>query len=170
MSEKDETKRSQEHPYDSSFKALLDDQTLAVLSFLSGEDIEEAQELKEALLKQDTIKPALRVDCAYMTRNRGEASTEAYVTHIEFETAPTLEIEARLLEYFGLLFRKYRKPISQILVCPFETPNVPMPPQLMQRGKRGSWNVTIGWLHSGSTRHGRHLSSDWSRCMPCCRP
>src|SRR5712692_6217201 len=110
MSEQNEPKRAHEQPYDSSFKAFLDDQTLAALSFLYDEIIEDAQELKEGLLKQDTIKPALRVDCAYMVHNR-EQGTEPFVAHVEFETAPTSEIEARLLEYFALLYRKYRKPV-----------------------------------------------------------
>ncbi len=126
MSGKDGTKHTQEQPYDSSFKAFLDDQTLAALAFFFGERVEDAQELREGLLKQDTIKPALRVDCAYLVHNQ-EQGTEPYVAHIEFETAPTLEIEARLLEYFALLYRKYSKPIRQVLVCPFETPNLPTP-------------------------------------------
>ncbi len=58
--------------------------------------METAQELKESLLKEGT-KPSLRVDCAYMLRNRGQAAE--YVGHVEFEVSPTREIEARLLEY-----------------------------------------------------------------------
>src|SRR6266581_3752920 len=112
MSGKDGTKHTQEQPYDSSFKAFLDDQTLAALAFFFGERVEDAQELREGLLKQDTIKPALRVDCAYLVHNP-ELGTEPFVAHIEFETAPTPEIEARLLEYFALLYRKYSKPIRQ---------------------------------------------------------
>lgn len=46
MDKQDAAPVAHEQPYDSSFKALLDDQTLAVLSFLFGEHIEDAHELK----------------------------------------------------------------------------------------------------------------------------
>jgi hypothetical protein len=52
-------------PYDTSFKALLDDQTIAMLSFFFGEEVLSAQEAKESLFKRETIKTALRVDCAW---------------------------------------------------------------------------------------------------------
>src|SRR5205085_8798600 len=92
VTEKPEPKAYQQQPYDSSLKALLDDQTLPILSFLFGEEIEHAQELKEALFKEG-VKPSLRVDCAYMIRKRGQ--TAQYVGHVEFETSPTKETEAR---------------------------------------------------------------------------
>src|SRR6266702_7364118 len=74
--QKKELKLSQQQPYDSSFKMLLDDQTIAMLSFLLGEDIEEAQELKEELFKAGVVNPSLRVDCAYQVRNRGRERTD----------------------------------------------------------------------------------------------
>jgi hypothetical protein len=53
-----ETATGHEQPYDSSFKALLDDQTLAMLSFFFGEEVLWAQELKESVFKRETVKPA----------------------------------------------------------------------------------------------------------------
>src|SRR6266705_537440 len=103
MTEKQEPQAYQQQPYDSSLKALLDDQPIPLLSFLFGEEMEYAQEIKEGLLKEG-VGPSLRVDCAYMVRNRGH--TAEYVGHVEFEVSPTREIEARLLEYFSLLYRK----------------------------------------------------------------
>jgi hypothetical protein len=129
MTEKQEPQAYQQQPYDSSFKALLDDQPISMLSFLFGEEVENAQELKEALLKEGT-KPSLRVDCAYMVRKRGQAAE--YVGHVEFEVSPSREIEARLLEYFGLLYRKYRKPVISVLVSPFETKNLPTSPLVVE--------------------------------------
>lgn len=125
-----ETPNSQEQPYDSSFKALLDDQTTAMLSFLLGEEVLLAYELKESVFKRETVKPALRVDCAYVVRSRkyGQERIRTYIVHIEFETAPTSEIEKRLFEYYALLDRKHDRPIVQILVCPFQTPNLPLSP------------------------------------------
>src|SRR5713226_9695010 len=60
MTEKQEPQSYQQQPYDSSFKALLDDQPRPIPSFLFGEEIENAQELKESLLKEGT-KPSLWV-------------------------------------------------------------------------------------------------------------
>jgi hypothetical protein len=130
MSKKGETTVAQEQPYDSTFKALLDDVTLVLLSFLFGEVILFAQELKESLSKQDTIKPVLRVDCVYLIHRRSRQKSE--VGHVEFETAPGKNIGTRLLEYTGILHNKYDKPVVQVLVCPFETPNLPTPPYQMK--------------------------------------
>jgi hypothetical protein len=70
------------------------------------------------------------VDCAYVIRSRkyGQQQVRSYVGQMEFETAPTLEIEDRLLEYYALLRRKHKQPIVQVLVCPFETSKLPRPP------------------------------------------
>ena len=57
-------------PYDTSFKALVDDQTSAMLSFFFGEEVLAFQEVKESLFKRETIKTALRVDCAYVMQSR----------------------------------------------------------------------------------------------------
>jgi hypothetical protein len=117
-------------PYDTSFKALVDDQTIAMLSFFFGEEVLSAQEVKESLFKRETVKPALRVDCAYAMRSRqhGQEQIRNFLGHMEFETAPTVEIEDRLFEYYALLRRKHKRPIVQVLVCPFETSNLPTPP------------------------------------------
>ncbi len=138
MAEKLDPKASQQQPFDSSFKALLDDQTKAMLAFLFEEEIEEAKELKEGVLKEGN-QPSLRVDCAYRIKSHGQE--EEYVGHVEFETSPAKkEIEARLLEYFGGLYRRYKQPIIQVLVCPFETKNLPTPPLAVTfRGKSILW-------------------------------
>ena len=45
--------------------------------------------------------------------------------HVEFETAPTADIVARLFEYAGLLYHKHLTTIVQVLVCPCETSALP---------------------------------------------
>src|SRR5436305_7426738 len=128
MSEKGEAAFSRTQPYDTSFKAFLDKVTLELLSFLLGEEIIFAQELKETLFKQESIKPPLRVDCVYLAGSRQRAADGPFVLHLEEETAPTEEVEGRLFEYAILLYRKHHLPIVQLLLCPFETKNLPKPP------------------------------------------
>lgn len=43
------------------------------------------------------------------------------VLHSEFEVADKGEMAYRLLEYYGILYRKYQKPIISMLIYPFET-------------------------------------------------
>jgi hypothetical protein len=62
------------------------------------------------------------------SRKFGQQQVRSYVGQMEFETAPTLEIEDRLLEYYALLPRKHKQPVVQVLVCPFETSKLPTPP------------------------------------------
>lgn len=117
---------SQEQPFDSSFKMLLDDQLLAFLSYLLGVVIAEAYELKESLFKRGLLKPSLRVDALYRVRNAGQSTF--YLVHIECETEPVREeMEKRLIQYFGLLFAKYYQVIVQVLLSPFKAENLPEP-------------------------------------------
>jgi len=135
MSEKGETAFWRTQPYDTSFKAFLDKVTEELLSFLLGEEIIFAQELKETLFKQESIKPPLRVDCAYLARSREREADGPFVLHLEEETAPNEEVEGRLVEYAILLYRKHRLPIVQLLLCPFETKQLPNPPFQIKRGQ-----------------------------------
>src|SRR5256885_439924 len=54
---------------------------------------------------------------------------------VEEETAANEEVEGRLAEYAILLYRKHRLPIVQLLLCPFETKNLPRPPFQIKRGQ-----------------------------------
>lgn len=123
-----------QQPYDSSLRALIEDQTLSMLSYFFGEEVIWASELKESLFKQDVIKPALRVDCLYdmMSRKSQQEPVRSYVGHVELETAPAEEISRRMLDYRGTLHRKYARPIAQVLVCLFETANAPPAPYFMR--------------------------------------
>jgi len=50
------------------------------------------------------------------------------VVHVEVETAPSPDVEEWLLEYASMLHHKHHLPIEQVLLCPFETSNLPTPP------------------------------------------
>jgi len=101
-----------------------------MLSYFFGEEVLSAHEVKESLFKRETIKTALRVDCAYSMQSRkpGQQRIRTFLGHTEFETAPTDDIIGRLLEYYGIMYRKHKQPIVQVLVCPFETANLPTAP------------------------------------------
>lgn len=128
MSKEEVSRGSGEQPYDSSFKGLVDDVPIALLLFLFDEQIIAVQELKESLLKEGTVEPALRADCVYLITCVRDGRIGQYVVNVEFETAPTNEIEVRLLAYLILLCLRHKKPVKQVLVCPFETANVPTSP------------------------------------------
>jgi hypothetical protein len=125
---------SREQPYDSSLRPLIEDQALPMLSYLFGEEVLWAQELRESLFKQDVVKPALRVDCLYdmMSRKSEQGPLRRYIGHVELETAPTEEIGKRMLDYRSTLHRKHNRPIGQVLACLFETTTVPPAPYFMQ--------------------------------------
>src|SRR5947209_889570 len=151
MSEKGEAAFSRTQLYDTSFKAFLDKVTLELLSFLLGEEIIFAQELKETLFKQESIKPPLRVACAYLARSREREADGPFVLHLEEETAPNEEVEGRLVEYAILLHRKHHLPVVQLLLCPFETRHLPRPP------------FEIKWGEEVLTVHHYRLVALWQR-------
>ncbi len=129
-----EPRIAHEQPYDSSFRALIEDQTLAMLSYFFGEEVLSAKELKESLFKRDVVKPALRVDCLYdmFSRKSANGLLRTYVGHLEIETAPAADIGRRMLDYRSGLHRKHERPIRQVLVCPFETSYLPTAPYRME--------------------------------------
>lgn len=102
---------AQQQVYDATLKALLNDQPQAMLSFFL-DDVVYLNELSET-----APKPPLRVDRAYLALYRGEQ----HVAHIEFETDADSDMPLRMLEYFGILYRRHKKPIISIIVCPFRT-------------------------------------------------
>src|SRR2546423_15074578 len=116
-----------EQPYDSSFKALLDDQTLALLCFCLEEEVLFTTEVKESIFKREMVKPALRVDCAYiiLSRKTREGPINKEILLIEFETAQNLEVGERMSEYRVLLGGKNKLRVERTLLGPFERASVP---------------------------------------------
>lgn len=44
-----------------------------------------------------------------------------HILHIEFETDADSDMPERMLEYFGILYKRHKKPIISLIVCPFKT-------------------------------------------------
>ena len=99
------------HPYDSSLKTLLEGQTEEIFSYLLPE-VEIKSELNDELLK-----PPLRADRVYLAHY----GREECILHIELEVEVSSEIVYRLLEYYGILYRKHRKPIVPVVIYPFRS-------------------------------------------------
>jgi hypothetical protein len=106
-----EAKVYQQQAYDSTLKSLFQDQTVEMLSFFI-EDVENPIELSETALR-----PSLRVDRAYLVQLKGKQR----IIHMELETDTASDMPLRMLEYYGILYRKYRTPIISLIVCPFRT-------------------------------------------------
>lgn len=99
-------------PYDSSLKSLLEGQVVEVLSHLVPE-VEVDEELND-----EVLKPPLRADRVYRGRYQGQIC----IVQIELETGADRGMAYRLLEYYGILLRKYRnKPVISVVIYPFRT-------------------------------------------------
>lgn len=102
---------AQQQVYDATLKALLNEQPQAMLSFFLN-DVVYLHELSET-----APKPPLRIDKAYLALYKWIQ----HIVHIEFETDADNDMPLRMLEYFGILYRRHKKPIISIIVCPFRT-------------------------------------------------
>jgi len=146
----DELKPYQQQVYDTSFKSLLQNQIVEKLSFFL-EGIENAKELSEKALK-----PSLNVDSAYSIEQDGVEK----ILHIEFETDPTNEMSHRMLEYYGILYRKYKKTIISLVVCPFRT-YIKDPPLLITNNGEEipvfHYQVVRLWLFKARKYLDRHM-------------
>jgi hypothetical protein len=109
--------RAQHKPYDGALKGLFALHTHDMLSFATGIDIEDVKELSG-----EALKPPLHLDRVYLVRSKNKS----HVVHIELETRGSNEMGYRMLEYFGILLRKYQEPIVPAVIYPFRT-TVPDP-------------------------------------------
>ena len=107
-----------QQPYDSTLKALFEANTADMLSFILGGPVEQITELTG-----EVLKPPLRIDRTYKVWCNGKLR----IAYIELETDGGNDMGARMLEYFGIVYRKYRVPIIAIVMYPFRT-TVPEPP------------------------------------------
>ena len=148
--EQQESKPYQQQVYDTSFKSLLQNQTVEKLNFFV-EGIESARELSEKALK-----PSLNVDGAYLIQqNRVEK-----VLHVEFETDPASDMPHRMHEYCGILFRKYKKTIISLVVCPFRTSIADPPLVMLDEGKESlvfHYRVMRLWQYQAYKMLEQHL-------------
>lgn len=112
MPEQQESKPHQQQVYDSTLKSLLQDQPGEMLSFFLG-DVEYLQPLDGEAIRPTT----LRTDRCFLVK----ATDMEEIVHLELETAADSEILCRMLEYYAILYRKYKKTIIPVVVYPFET-------------------------------------------------
>lgn len=98
-------------PFDSSLKSFLEGLATQVIpELLAGAEVEEE-------LNDEVLKPPLRADRVYKIRYKGEKC----ILQVELETKADSKIAHRLLEYYGILYRKYHKPIISVVIYPFRT-------------------------------------------------
>ena len=102
----------QQQPYDNTLKALFEESTGDMLEFAAGRPVEQVTELSG-----EVLKPPLRIDRGY----EGWYEGRAHVVHVELETDSKGEIVFRMLEYFGILYRKHKKPVLSIVIYPYRT-------------------------------------------------
>ncbi len=98
-------------PYDSSLKSFLEGLATHVIpELIEGAEVEEE-------LNGEVLKPPLRADRIYRIRYKEEKC----ILQVELETQANSKIAHRLLEYYGILYRKYSKPIISVVIYPFRT-------------------------------------------------
>jgi hypothetical protein len=97
-------------PYDSSLKTLFEGHAAEIVHhLLKVEYVDE--------LGTEALKPPLRADRVYLILYHGMLC----ILHAELETASDSEMDYRMLEYYGILLRKHRKPILPVVIYPFRT-------------------------------------------------
>ena len=107
----EETSPEQQQPYDNLLKSLLEGQEKQMLPyFVPGVEYLET-------LNVEVVRTPLRVDRVYLVRRKGRKK----IVHLEFESGPNNDMAARLLDYHGYLFRKYKLPVKSVIVYPFPT-------------------------------------------------
>ena len=112
MTEKQEPKPYQQQVYDSTLKSLLQDQPGELLS-LFIDNVEVLQSLDGEAIKPTT----LRTDRCFLIKK----TSKRKVLHLELETGADSDILPRMLEYYGILYRKYKLPIIAVVIYPFFT-------------------------------------------------
>jgi hypothetical protein len=119
----EESKLYQQQPCDSTLKSLLEDQAKEIIPFL----VEGAEHEQE--LSGEALKPPLRADRVFLVRYQ----EKQHILYIELETGPDSEIAYRLLEYYGILLKKHKKPIISAVLYPFRT-SIPESPLRVMNG------------------------------------
>src|SRR5947209_7130759 len=117
-------------PYDSSLKILFEGHAAEIMHhLLKVEHVDE--------LGTEVLKPPLRADRVYLMLYEGMLG----ILHAELETASDSEMDYRMLEYYGSLLRKYRKPILPVVIYPFRTA-LPTSPLLIFLGNSNELFLT----------------------------
>ena len=98
--------------YDSSLKELFEGHAAEIIPYLFPGTTFIGE------LNDEVLKPPLRADRVYMV----DAGKIIAVAHVEMETKADAEMGYRLLEYYGILLKKHKKPLKSIVIYPFRTP------------------------------------------------
>jgi len=101
----------QQQPYDSSLKALFQEEAAGVIPlFLPGARFVEVCDV-------EVIRPTMRVDRVYKVQYRGKP----HIFHLEFETGSDSDMAYRMLLYHVGIYAEHRIPVISIIVYPFRT-------------------------------------------------
>ena len=110
---------SQQQPYDSSIKAILNEDAPAILPLLlPGVEVIE-------VLDVEVLRSPMRADRVYRVRYRGKP----HIFHLEFQASRDDKMAYRLAVYHTELLQKYELPIISMVVYLFKTTTVTSPLQ-----------------------------------------
>ncbi|HEY0753146.1 MAG TPA: hypothetical protein VGD98_04225 [Ktedonobacteraceae bacterium] len=105
------------HPYDSTFKLLMDERGAEIIpEFLPEASYQET-------LNVEVSRDPLRVDRVYKVIYQ----QQEHILHLEFETDADSNMDRRLLEYHSYFFRVHNLPVISLIVYAFPTTVVESP-------------------------------------------
>jgi predicted transposase/invertase (TIGR01784 family) len=119
------TKREADR-YDKIFKENLDAVTLGLVENIIGLDVKDSEKLTADLPKTLERKPDQLLKIT-------DSKENVYLLHLEFQLADDMEMAARMLEYWILLYRKYKNSIRQYVIYLGENP--PQMPQTLTKDR-----------------------------------
>jgi hypothetical protein len=105
------TDEQQRQPYDSSLKALVQEQAAEILpNFLPGAIFEQTLDI-------EIIRPTMRADKVYRVQYR----EQPHILHLEFESGADSDMAPRLLTYHAVIFQDHHLPVTALIVYLFRT-------------------------------------------------
>jgi hypothetical protein len=108
-------------PYDSSLKALFQEQLTGIMpNLIELTSFTVIEEVNTEILKP---QPPLRADKVFKT----ECDDELHILPLELEVKGHKEMPKRMLSYHSLLLEEYNLPVISVVIYPFKT-QVPTTP------------------------------------------
>jgi hypothetical protein len=93
--------------YDKILKENLEEIFLPLCKKLLNLEFEEAEEIPDDLQATRELRPD------FLKRVRHEDTAKDFILQMEFQSADDYEMPKRMLDYYGMLYRKYELPIHQ---------------------------------------------------------
>jgi hypothetical protein len=119
------SRKKKPQKYDTSFKALVEEQAPDILPlFLPGA-------VYEKTLNVEIVRSTMRADKVFKILYSGEE----HILHLEFETGSDGELCSRLLVYNSVLYRDYKIPVITIVIYPFPVQQAVSPLCIKSHGK-----------------------------------